>query len=841
MVLAAISFADPLMLAGLLAALIPIALHLLNRMRAPVVPFPTLRFLKITAQKTSRRRHIQQYFLLLVRVLVFALIAMAVAAPLIRGGSSTLAYGLVIMLLGGLALLVLSAVLSSSAMDRTRSVSEAPARSKKPGSTVAQAINPPAKPLHNPRAATWMFALIALLAALLLGGYSAYGLVSDRFFSGDRGEFSGRSTAMVIIFDNSHSMLAKADASGQNRLAIAKSQIRELLGQTIRPAEAAIVPTNPGDQSSAPALTGDMTRLVGSLDQLTAQGSARPMQERIRTALELLRNSQQPGKMLIIASDFARPAFADAEVFAPLKNLPWRKDLQIVLFPVARESATVPDVGITSFTLAEGTQRPVVGAELTFEAQLINNADAADGRDYSFLVDGKPPDASAAAPLATRVPLGPGGTGAARQTLRIPYRLTTPGQHRFELRLDNSPDAMAWDDRRELTLDVADQIRVLVVGAEPANAAGNPRSRSAAFYLKTALAPFEGLANTPWSIKPVYRGIDQTPNAAALQGYAAVFLCDVPKIPPALADGLVAYAKTGGRIVWILGPSVNAADYNAQLAGTRNLLPAPLAKPLSTPTAAAIDWVDTQSGLFMNLFESQEPFRTVLVSGRWSLTGEPRGRVLAKLSDGSPIFTEHTPAGTTDSARIYTLLTTPAAAWSNLGATVLLVPLASRMALGDFTESGNTSYDTGAMAEISLADPATRTLALDITTPAGTVINVKPPPSATTAKWFFDKTYAEGLYHWKTSDGRHEGQFAVNPPGEEADLLAADVESLAKESNPSLTTAGGGKATIVAASVPELLAQLERRSEGTSLTPGFISLVLIFALTEAFMSNRRRS
>ena len=60
MPLAAITFADPLMLAGLAAAAIPIVLHLLNQMRAPVVPFPTLRFLRITSQKTARRRHTMQ-------------------------------------------------------------------------------------------------------------------------------------------------------------------------------------------------------------------------------------------------------------------------------------------------------------------------------------------------------------------------------------------------------------------------------------------------------------------------------------------------------------------------------------------------------------------------------------------------------------------------------------------------------------------------------------------------------------------------------------------------------------------------------------------------------------
>src|SRR6185369_16388907 len=99
--------------AGVLAAGVPLVLHLLNRIRAPVVPFPTLRFLRLTAQKTARRRQIHQYLLLLVRMLVFVLLALAIASPLIRGGSSSLAYGLVALILAALALLVLGGVLSA--------------------------------------------------------------------------------------------------------------------------------------------------------------------------------------------------------------------------------------------------------------------------------------------------------------------------------------------------------------------------------------------------------------------------------------------------------------------------------------------------------------------------------------------------------------------------------------------------------------------------------------------------------------------------------------------------------------------------------------------------------
>ena len=861
MVLAAISFADPLMLAGLLAALVPVVLHLLNRMRAPVVLFPTLRFLKITAQKTARRRQIQQYFLLLIRVIVFALVAMAVAAPLIHGGSPALAYGFVGILLAGLGLLVLALVLGASALDSLKSAKTAADKSS-------------ARP-----ARLWSFSLAALLTALLLGGYSVYGMVSDRFFSSNLGgEFSGQSTAMVVIFDNSHSMLAaQGPPPAQTRLARAKYLTKQLLGESISPRQAAILPTNPGPTSGTPAFKTNMFDLAGNLEGLTPAGSARPMQERIRTAVDMLRTAEQPARMLVIVSDFARPNFADVDVFAALKNLPWRQDLQIVLMPAYSrrlasgipadtEDNTVPDAGITSFTLAEGTQRPVVGAEVTFEAELINNAGAAVVRDLAFTVDGQPvaPPPAPGGPLNPRIQLGPAGTPAARATVRIPYRLTQPGLHRFGVQLPDQQDALAWDDARQLVLDVADQVRVLVVGAETG---ATPRSRSTAFFFQAALAPFEGArgAPIPWSIKPTYRGIDQVQTAAALQGFAAVFLCDIPKISAPLADALAAYAKTGGRIIWILGPSIDSANYNQTLLGippnttapaantpatSRGLLPAPLAQPLVAAKAAPLDWVDLRSGLFMNLFDSQDPFRNALITGRWSLadSGATAVRPLAKLADGSPIFLQHALTGTAETGRIYTLLTTPAADWSNLGGTVLLVPIASRMALGDFQESpgGTTAFDTGQIVPLRLpvldaaAPAAWRNLTLDVTTPSQAVINVKPS-AGNAPQWLFDRAQDAGVYTWKSSDAQYTGTFVVNPPGVEADLLSADLAALAKESSPGLETTGGGRPTIIAYDIPELLTQLQNRAAGTSLTPGFLALVLMLAVLEALLSNRHKS
>ena len=48
------TFAAPLLLLAALAAAIPIALHMINRRTAKELPFSTLRFLKISVEKTRR-------------------------------------------------------------------------------------------------------------------------------------------------------------------------------------------------------------------------------------------------------------------------------------------------------------------------------------------------------------------------------------------------------------------------------------------------------------------------------------------------------------------------------------------------------------------------------------------------------------------------------------------------------------------------------------------------------------------------------------------------------------------------------------------------------------------
>jgi hypothetical protein len=79
------SFLAPALLAGLLAIVIPIVVHLVQRERRTVMAFPSLMFLRRIPNQSVRRRAIRHWPLLALRILAFALIALAFARPFLSG------------------------------------------------------------------------------------------------------------------------------------------------------------------------------------------------------------------------------------------------------------------------------------------------------------------------------------------------------------------------------------------------------------------------------------------------------------------------------------------------------------------------------------------------------------------------------------------------------------------------------------------------------------------------------------------------------------------------------------------------------------------------------------
>jgi hypothetical protein len=82
------SFLAPLFLLGLTALAVPIVIHLIQRERRTIVPFPSLMFLRRIPYKSVRRRRIRHWALLALRLAALAFIIAAFARPFVPGAGA---------------------------------------------------------------------------------------------------------------------------------------------------------------------------------------------------------------------------------------------------------------------------------------------------------------------------------------------------------------------------------------------------------------------------------------------------------------------------------------------------------------------------------------------------------------------------------------------------------------------------------------------------------------------------------------------------------------------------------------------------------------------------------
>src|SRR5437868_11715612 len=83
-------FLNPLMLAGLSAVSIPIIIHLLNRRKFERVVWAAMRFVRLSVEKNQRRIKVEDMLLLMLRCLLLALLAIALARPVLRAAVGAL-------------------------------------------------------------------------------------------------------------------------------------------------------------------------------------------------------------------------------------------------------------------------------------------------------------------------------------------------------------------------------------------------------------------------------------------------------------------------------------------------------------------------------------------------------------------------------------------------------------------------------------------------------------------------------------------------------------------------------------------------------------------------------
>ena len=535
-------FLYPAFLVGLLAASLPILIHLLNRRRLQRIQFPAVRFILLSQKRISRSYRLRHWLLLALRTLAVVFLVLLLANPIFQTG-----------------------------------------------------------------------------AGLFAGG----GPVS-----------------LVVLLDNSLSMTWSGDGNG---FAQAKEAARMLFAALDDGDRAALVPTS---------VTGkEVIRLKGQKDVLSrevdaveiADGTAN-LAAALDKAYELL-NEPAGQKEIRLITDMGLTGW-DQFSIAALKRVD--PSIPIKVIRIGRKELPL-NASISSVRL--GSQGVGVNLPLQIEARLNNFGDQ-EIKDVlvQLSIDGQNKEQK----LATLPPRG-------EATVSFQTRVSQAGAHTGQVSLKK--DGLAGNAVVDFALDAQDKLRVLVVDGDPQTSL----VQSDSFFLSRALNP-TGEQGSSLFLPTVI--LADGLNAAALDTYQVVILCNVAALPDAFAGQLQNFVRQGGGLLIFGGDKLQSESYNQKLAQTA---PAQLR--------------EKKTGLEVNgekiaKFDAEHPALQILSdpilaeslssSRVWGYTrAQARGKPLIALANGDPLLAEHK----VGDGKVMLVTTTADRDWTDLPLKTAYLPL----------------------------------------------------------------------------------------------------------------------------------------------------------------------
>jgi hypothetical protein len=247
-------------------------------------------------------------------------------------------------------------------------------------------------------------------------------------------------------------------------------------------------------------------------------------------------------------------------------------------------------------------------------------------------------------------------------SLSFVTRLSQPGAHtgRFMLK----KEGLAGNPTTNFTLDAQDKLKVLVVDGDPQTAL----VQSDTFFLTRALNPSgerDGSLFLPTVILP--EGL----NAAALDTYQVVVLCNVSTLADAFVARLQNYLRQGGGLLIFAGDKLQADNYNLQLA---QALPAQIRERKVGPEANGekIDKLDLAHPA-LRIFSDTillESLKSARVWG-YARTAAVGKAALLSLANGDPLLVEQK----VGAGRVLFVTTSADRDWTDLPVKTVYLPL----------------------------------------------------------------------------------------------------------------------------------------------------------------------
>jgi len=536
------TFLNASLLAGLLAAAIPVVVHLMSRREPRRIVFPATRFVKQRIASSQKRLQVRRWWLLGWRILILVALAFALARPTVATAFSSawIASGLLAVL--GAALLAMAGV--------------ARIRERLPG--LGYALGGAA--------------LLSWIASLAIAGVSAV--------SGP--EVTTREdlpVALALVLDNSVRSLRNlsddtpagetaARATGPSRVI---DQIRDqanwILGRFPADSRIAII-----DRSPRPAAFAlDVASAARQIERTEPLALSRPLAERVEAAVRLVRSSELDRRIVVVVTDLTQRSFPAQEwergrVAALLAEEP---PLRIQILDVGTAAADNLMLELPEIADATPPQMTPTAISIRLTSEGPRGPSGGGQTDEALPPKQTRPSASAIVELQIYESGTPAAAGlplvrnseVLLPTLRVADRKTIPiidgtsrallsvpplevGTHHGVVRIVGG-DELAIDDERFFTLQVRSAPSILLVSTDRASA------DVIAGALTAPRSPTDPMAEYRVEIAELL------PSRREEYGeHDLIILVDPPPVSQTASSDLQSYLENGGKLVTLLGPSM---------------------------------------------------------------------------------------------------------------------------------------------------------------------------------------------------------------------------------------------------------------------------------------------
>lgn len=600
------------MLLGLGAVLVPVIIHLIRRHRSRQVNWGAMQFLMETAVHRNRRMLLEEVLLLVVRCLLIAFLALALALPFSPPGSSVpWQFVLPAVLLG------VAALGTAAALDRYR---------------------------------RWRLGLFGVGAFLLVCAAGA--AMMEQWRGTELLAKPSGAQDVAIVIDGSDSMSLAVDGVTNFERALAEARV---VAGSLRHGDAAsVIVAGARPLVLAPSPSGRFDELQQLLSEAVLGGGRMSANDALAAAVQTLARGDNVAKKIVFITDGQSASWKEDEkldwerIAATFQGLAVQPTLVLRRLPMPEriENVQVAQVDVPGTVLGPERAVPIAVRIANTGTEPIREAFQVEldiGSGANVLRE-------------TMAALAPGVS----ETVTFHHRFGRGGSYALEARAVVRDD-LSFDNRAARVVQIHERLPVLLIDGNPAT---RPSDR-AAWFLDVALAPeasdaapaaarSAGGANPRGPIRQAGLFAVTTVDLPKIdtlgdwRAYRVVVLANVAKLPTKVAIELANFVADGGGLLVALGSNSQADFYNHwQTLRGLTVMPARLserriANAGAPPARPALDTF-ASSVLSALADPAQSDLGSAAVTAYWRLKPDAEDanvRVFGTLDSGDPLVVE---------------------------------------------------------------------------------------------------------------------------------------------------------------------------------------------------------